>query len=283
MFIGHQKIWQFLKKSVQLDQLPHALLFSGQEKLGKKTLALELIKIINCQKKEEKLFNIKQLLDFVLIQAEDKQIQISQIRDLSWRLSLKPGSGLVKTAIIDEAHLMNQEAQSCLLKTLEEPKGRTLLILISEHPEMLFPTILSRLEVIKFYPVETKEIEDYLNKQGFDAEKSQEIAMISMGRPGMALDFAKNPQKLNFQKEKIQELEKVLEGDLSVRFQYAKDLSKDPSEIKNVLDVWIMYFRRILLSKVKKISETKYSLSYLLSKTNINSRLALEVLMLEFC
>lgn len=281
MLVGHQKIWRFLKKSVEINQLPHALLFSGQEKLGKKTLALELIKLIN---QEEKL---ERSLDFLLIEPQDKEIQISQIRDLSWRLSLKPYSAPFKTAVLDQAHLMNQEAQSGLLKTLEEPKGKTLLVLVSEYPEMLLPTILSRLEQIKFYPVEEQEIRDYLKGRA-DIE---DILKFSLGRPGMVIDFINNPQVLEFQRVKVRELKDMLQSDLASRFQYIKDLPKEPEGIREILDIWLGYFRELMLSEAKK---GNYSLArlnnilkklertrFLISNTNINSKLALEALVLE--
>ena len=154
MIIGHQKQWEFLKKSFELGRATHAYLFEGQEGLGKKTLAIELAKEIL---KED--VSKKHHPDYVLIEPEKKEIQIGQIRDFIWRLSLKPVLGQVKFAIINQAHSMNEEAQNCFLKTLEEPKGNALMILITEYPQMLLPTIRSRCEIIKFYPVKRSEIE----------------------------------------------------------------------------------------------------------------------------
>jgi len=293
MIIGHKKQWQFLKKSVKVGRFSHAYLFSGQEKLGKKTIAYEFIK----------LFFGNDITpshpDFIFVEPTEREIQIKQIRDLNWRLSLKPFSAPLKAVIIDQAHLMNAEAQNCFLKTLEEPRGETLLILISEYPEFLFPTIRSRTEIIKFYPVPKKEIKDHLKKQGIGEEKSGVISQISQGRPGVAIDFLNYPQKLKEREALINEIVKLTKPDLDLRFQYAKKISKT-ADLKEIFNVWLFYFREILLSKlnknnidkvgtdniskifkIKNILEKIQSTNFLISTTNVNPRLALEILMLE--
>lgn len=293
MVIGHQKQWQFLKQSVKLGKFSHAYLFSGQDKLGKRTIAYEFIKLFFGSDLT------KPHPDFIFIEPTEKEIQIKQIRDLNWRLSLKPFSAPLKAVIIDQAHLMNTEAQSCLLKTLEEPRGETLLILISEYPEFLFPTIRSRTEIIKFYPVSKKEIEDYLEKQGVDKEKIRVLSQVSQGKPGVAIDFLNQPQKLKEREGLLNEIVKLTKSDLDFRFQYVKELSKI-GDLKSVLDIWLFYFREVLISslnrintdkgrlsgssqlhKIKNILEKIQSTNFLISTTNVNKRLALEILILE--
>jgi len=309
MLIGHQKQWEFLKKTFDSGKLPHSLLFQGQEQIGKKTLALEFAKYLNCEKKDGKPchecrscqdIQNNRYPDLILIEPRDKEIQISQIRDLSWQLSLKPYFSNLKIAIIDNAHLMNQEAQNCFLKTLEEPKGNSLLILITEYPELLFSTILSRVQKIKFFPVRPEEIEIYLKKQGCSLEKIKEISRFSFGRPGRVNDFLEDPPKLENYKEKIKEILKISNSNLGFRLQYAKNLAEDPVAVKNTLEVWLRFFRGALLNsiasnpasvkgfnnystqKIKKIIENLQKISYWISNTNTNTRLALEILMLDF-
>ena len=289
MLIGHQKQWQFLQKSVKADRISHAYLFSGQEKLGKKTTAYELIKLFFGG-------DVKQVHpDLFFIGPIEKEIQIKQIRELNHRLSLKPFYAPLKTAIIDQAHLMNAEAQNCLLKTLEEPQGKTCLILVSEYPEFLFPTIRSRVETIKFYPVPTKEIESYLKEHGVNPEKSRLISQISRGKPGVAIDLLNYPQRLKEREVLLNEIIKLTKSDLAFRFQYAKKISQT-ADLKDILDIWLFRFREILLSrldkadkeednmiiiKLKNILEKIQSTNFLISTTNVNRRLALEILMLE--
>ncbi len=292
VIIGHQKQQEFLQKMTESQKIPHALLFVGQEKLGKKKVALQWVSDIF---KED--LSKKNHPDFFLIEPVNKEIQISQIRDLSWKLSLKNFSAPLKVVVIDQAHLMNAHAQNSLLKTLEEPQGKTLLILISEYPNLLFSTILSRVQKIKFFPVEKRKIQEYLKKQGFSEKDSRKIADFSLGSPGIAIDFANMPDKLKDYDQKIEELVSICSSNLAFRFNYAKDISKK-TDLKEILNVWLFYFRNILISKIKKESLTESEKNFslvklknilfqiqetksLISNTNVDSRLALENLMLE--
>ncbi len=322
--IGHQKQWQFLKKSAESGKLPHGLLFCGQGQLGKKTLAIELVKFLNCQSVNRlrphtneigsdgpcqicrNCQDIKKGVypDFVLVESDPlrEQIQISQMRNLIEKLSLRPYSALFKIAIIDRAHLMSQEAQSCFLKFLEEPKGNVVLILVTEYPRLLLPTILSRVQKLRFFPVKSTEIENYLLSQGIPEEKTKYLSSFSFGKPGQALDFLLNPQKLDNQKKYISDLIKIGNSDLASRFQYAKSLVEKKADVetkdsKEVLDTWLRYFRNIFLSrlngkkdeafkeyplsKLKDIIELIQTTNFLVSTTNVNLKSALENLLIK--
>ncbi len=294
MVIGHKKQTDFLKKSASLDKLSHAYLFSGQEKLGKRTAALEwaydLLKIENKPEQSHP--------DLILVSAPEKEIKIEQIKNLIWQLSLKPYSAPLKVAIIDDAHLMNQDAQNALLKTLEEPQDHTLLILISEYPLALLPTIISRCQRINFYQVAKSEMEKWLQGSKVPPEEAKQIIGIAVGQPGIAKEFMDNPEKLKDYLSKIKEIDKVASSDLNLRFQYAKDLSSSP-ELAESLDVWLSHFRNVLigiamsgsmdpvesagqpsLKKLKSVVKNIQKIKYLISATNVNARLALETLML---
>jgi len=266
--LKNPKQWQFLKKTAELGKTPHALLFYGQDACGKRALALEFIKLLNCEadKFESRpcrtcraCQDIEKNIhpDLTIVEPEEsREIKISQIRDLQNSLSFKPYSAPFKAAIIDKAHLLNQEAQSAFLKILEEPRGNSLFILISEYPEMLLPTILSRVERVRFYSPQVRE-------------KSKE------------------------EKEAIAEIIKLSRENLLSRFQYAKTLADKTTDLKEILDAWLSHFRDILLAaingqpsdysvvKLRKIIKAIQNITFLISTTNVNTRLALEILMLE--
>ena len=269
MMVTHQKQWQFLKKTFQLGKVPHAYLFYGQDPIGKKTLAIEFFKLLNCQAQnlESRPCQIcrscqdiekKVHPDFFIVEPQDKEIKIAQIRGLHSRLSLRAYSAPFKSVIIDGAHCLNQDAQSAFLKLLEEPKGKTLFILITEYPEMLLPTVLSRVERLRFYS---------------------------------------SPRTIDPQEKRIKEILQISQADLVSRFQYAKKLAGEPQDLKEVLDIWLRYFREIFISrlrqdyggqpkdysltKLRKILRLIQSTNFLISTTNVNPRLALEILMLE--
>ncbi len=309
MLIGHQKQWDFLKKAAENKRFSHAYLFAGREKLGKKTLALQWISFLTELLQEAKVekrtkFSLTNHPDLIFITPGEKEIQIVQIRDLIRKLSLKSSGAPFKAAVIDNAHLMNREAQSSLLKTLEEPRGETLLILISDKTQYLFPTILSRVQTVRFNSVAKEEIENYLSKQGVSKKETEEISGLASGRPGVALDLISDKRKLADFNQRIAELDKISNSALCFRFEYVKKLADDLESIKDVLDTWLAYFRDVLLArfsssklscrptnenferypaaKIKNIIENIQTTKFLLASTNANSKLALETLMLEF-
>ncbi len=315
MIIGHKKQWEYLAKAVKQGKIPQALLFSGEQNLGKKFVALKFAKLLNCENpKNDKPCEVckncqsieKNIYpDLVIVEPmeEKKEIEIGQIRELIARIALRSMSQGFKTIIIDSADTMNQEAQNALLKSLEEPKGKTIFILVAEHQNRLFPTILSRTQILKFYPAQNQEIEKLL--RGKISEKEiQEIISFSWGRPGRAINFIANPQEIKIEKQKIEQIQKLIDSDIAFRFQYAKQISEKRDELKQILELWTRYFRTAMihksqtpmtndqpnpndqtlnysLSKLKKILDKIEKTQFLLSTTNVNSKLALELLMLE--
>jgi len=311
--IGHEKQWQFFKKSFELGKISHAYLFCGEEGVGKMTVAKEFIKLLQCQGAFgegpcQKCFSCLQIEkaclpagrgfhpDLTLIAPGEGEIQISQIRDLCWTLSLKPYAALYKAAIIDEAEKMNSEAANALLKTLEEPSGHAVLILISSHPEMLPRTIVSRAQIIKFFPLPKLEIENYLKNQKLPEEKIKEIILVSEGKPGRVLNFLTNPSKLEEEKKKLKEFIQISHSDLSSRFQYVKKITENEENLGAILENWLRHFRNLLILhitsgekemdihpflKLQKIIKTIETINFLVSSTNVNPRLALEMVMLE--
>jgi len=297
MLIGHKKQQDFLERIIASGNIPHALMFVGQEKLGKRTLALEFAKKLLGNDSSG------QYPDLILIEPEGKDIQISQIRELSRKLSLKPYFSSFKVAIINDASSMNSQAQHSFLKTLEEPKGKTVLILVAESLNLFFPTIASRCEMIKFYPVTKGEIKDFLKTQELSAEEIEDIIKLSAGRPGEAVDLATDKSKLEKHRQAIEELKDILNSNLGSRFRYVKDLDKEKEEegaidAKGILNVWLGFFRDMLLfeleypekknsfgysvPKIEDIIKKTQEIIFLTSSTNANKKLALETLMLEF-
>lgn len=303
MTIGHKKQKEVLERIAKGKNIPHAILFSGVEKIGKKRVALEFIKNIFCEKEEGfcgecyscRTIDSSNFPDLSIIEPKDRNIEIEEVRDLQDRLSLKSYNNSLKVGIIDDAHLMRKDTQNALLKTLEEPKGDTLLIVITSYPQMLLPTIRSRLEEIKFSVVSRKEIEDYLISLGADVEKAKEIALISSGQIGKAIEFFKDEDKLKLFNKAVKDIISLAHSEMYKRFDFAKEFKENQDEIVSVLDIWERFLRREILLKVygnkgslenyslKKVKEVMDELEkakYLIENTNVNKKLALENLLI---
>ncbi len=159
------EVLRLLKDCLRHRHLAHALLFQGPVSAGQMEVARELAKALFCEAKKdweacEACANCHQLNQgvhpdfFVLALPKDSRvIKVEGIRDLIARASFKPFFASSKVLVIDQAHGMNEVAQNALLKTLEEPQGHTLFILISSAPEGLLATVRSRVQTFHFLPV----------------------------------------------------------------------------------------------------------------------------------
>lgn len=272
MVIGHQKILEFFQRSIQKQQLSHAYLFTGPAHLGKKTAAQEFIKMLGGQEIKKDIHPDILIVEPEMIEKKgikkEAEISIDQVRQIQHQLSLCPYQAPYKIALIDQAERMTREAANALLKTLEEPTPKTILILISSQPQLLLPTIISRCQIIKFLPVPLAEIEKSLiylmddtrlddtrkgvMRTGFrlSSINLKSIIRLSAGRPGLVIRYLNNPQLLQEQKQIINRLEHLIQTDINQRYQYAEEIAKDVAQARQTLNTWLLYFRDLLLVNV---------------------------------
>ncbi len=318
MIIGHQKILDYLRKSVAKDKVSHGYLFYGPEKIGKKKVAIEFAKILQCQESggpcgicrncQDIEKGIHPDLIFVRRGPESQEIEISQIRELRRILSLSPHLGNYKIAIVDESQNLNIEAANALLKTLEEPRGKTVLILISAFPNLLPKTINSRLQQIKFSFVPNNVMEDYLRKTDLDDGQQKEILKISSGRPGILEEILHDLKKKELYKSFMESIVRLVDFDYNERFEYVRKIAEDRQNSIKFLEGLNIFFRDIFLIKsgagdfiannflekdlmkmaghyqknhLQKILRLIKRLNEMIFFSNVNPRLCLEVLMLE--
>ncbi len=231
MIIGHQRILDFFRKSIKNNRLAHAYLFIGPNHLGKKTVALELIRMLTGDEIDTAVHP-----DIIVIEPEtietdkgvkkESEISIKKLREMQRQLNMFPYRAPYKIALINQAERMTSQASNCLLKTLEEPKSKTILILISSNSEFILPTITSRCQTIKFLSVAEKEIRKGLSTfpdlEKIPEKKLNQIIRLASGRPGLAIQYIKDPELLENQKEIIVQLERLLKSNISERYNYVK-------------------------------------------------------------
>lgn len=186
--LDSEKIRERLTRVLSASYFPHAFLFSGPKGTGKTSAARIVAKALNCEKnkkqrtknKEQKTKNKEQRtknsevepcnscescisitegrnLDILEIDAASNR-GIEEIRDLREKIKLAPVSAKYKVYIIDEVHMLTNEAFNALLKTLEEPPGHAVFILATTEPDKLLPTIISRCIRLNFHKAVKDEI-----------------------------------------------------------------------------------------------------------------------------
>jgi DNA polymerase-3 subunit delta' len=211
---GNARVKAALKRMLVSGRLPGALLFTGEEGIGKKLFALEVARALNCRTpKDHEACGVcssctrtaklnypqrddadewTQIIwtdhpDVGLVVAPKRVLRVEQMRQIEKEANFRPFEGKARVFLIDEADKLNDASANALLKVLEEPPRTSHLILITARPAMLLPTILSRCQMIRFSPLTPAEIESHLSKTNVDTRTARLRARAAGGSIGRAL------------------------------------------------------------------------------------------------
>src|SRR4029079_6015030 len=186
---GNSRVTAALKRMLVADRLPGAMLFTGEEGIGKKRFALEVARALNCRTPKDheacgvcsscvRIVKLNypqrddadewtQIIwtdhpDVGLVVAPKRVLRVDQMRQIEREANYRPFEGKARVFLIDEADKLNDNSSNALLKVFEEPPSTSHLILITSRPAMLLPTILSRCQTIRFSPLTPDDIEQHL-------------------------------------------------------------------------------------------------------------------------
>ena len=315
--IEQKEAKRILQSAIKNNRLSHAYLFVGPDGVGKRLIAKTLAKTLNCQKGDIDScdecrncirIDLNEYPDVKVIEPTGTSIKIEKMREIRREASFKPLEGKKKVYIIQEASAMTQPAANSLLKTLEEPQGETLFILTTSNIHGLLPTIISRCQLVRFRPLSTKVIEDFLiKKRGITNDEAYMASNLSEGSIGKALRMA-NSEKKELRNRVIDLIAKISLKDVEGIFKTAREFTQDRDQIPFVLSIISSWYRDLLIFKesegsaslvnidkkegitkeVEKYSreEIEEALSLLLRtvdyiKRNVNPQLAIENILLK--
>jgi DNA polymerase III subunit delta' len=257
---GHERQRAILQKAIAQERVGHAYLFSGINAVGKRTLACEFAKALNCDQLENfhdacgecsSCLKIRHLShpDMIYIAADGQFIRINAIREIQEQMKFRPLEGRWRAVIIDDADKMNDQAANALLKTLEEPSSANILILISSRPYSMPATIISRCRHMRFNPLPVTAIARFLmDAKEMEQEKACLLAGLSGGSIGRALELDQEDvvsQRAQF----IQLLTDTHKNDPISLLNLASFFGQDKKEIKQGLDILNSCFRDALIIK----------------------------------
>ncbi len=196
-------IWQRLSGQIQENRLGHALLFLGQEGLGKRVMLREFSQQLLCldsspasnlgpcgQCASCHLFNAGSHPDLFMVEPEEagKQIKIDQIRKVTDFVNTTPQKGNHKVVLLGPAEAMNNNASNALLKSLEEPSSKTTLLLYSHQPGSLLATIKSRCQLYSIYTPPWQQALSWL-EQNSQQTRLESALRLAKGAPLKAIDL----------------------------------------------------------------------------------------------
>ncbi len=200
--IGHERPKRFLRAALKSERLAHALLFHGEEGLGKLLTARVLAQAVNCEASPApdppdacglcrscRQIEAGSHPDVTILTATGEKGETEHAREIESRFIYRPLIGRQKIVVMDNVDLLRREAANALLKTIEEPPPDSLIVLVSSRPEALLPTIRSRCQEIRFAPLALDLVEEAVRRRrGLSEKDARFLAVISGGRLGLALE-----------------------------------------------------------------------------------------------
>jgi len=265
--LGHGWAADMLRRHIAAERLRHAYLFSGPNGVGRRMLALRFAQAINCTAPPEpgvpcgacrtcQQIDRMQQPDLIVVQSEGEgdSLKVDQVRELEHALALAPYESAYRVALLLRFEEATDGAQNALLKTLEEPNPRVVLLLTANEPENLKPTIASRCENLRLRPIPIEELARALReRENLPQEKAELIAHVAGGRPGIALRLTRDESLLAAREAWLEDFFRLLAESRRGRLKYSmRKIEKRPrdevkSELREGLAYWLSLWRDVLL------------------------------------
>ena len=263
--VGNNKIKEYLKSTIEANNVSHSYMFVGKLGIGKKIFAREYAKQIMCinggqcaefsPKDENKKcdscvkFDAKVNPDYLEIVPDGKTLKIDQIRKMQEKIAEKPIVSSKKVYVIDDADLMSEEGQNCLLKTLEEPPEYATIILIVSNESRILATIKSRCVILKFDKLSDAEIKSIM------PNLSDDFIKILEGSLANTEDADKKVMQYNELKKIIDVVENGNKTQLFTDFDLLYTNKDDIITLLEYLN--IIFYEKKWLDCIKIVEETK--------------------------
>ncbi len=262
--LGHEKPIEFLKRAIKQDKVSHSYLFLGNEGIGKKWVAVQFAKTLNCLEGSAKegdacdrcvsCRKIDRHLhpDVLVIEPEGQTLKVDQVRQMQRDLAYRPYEGQRRVCILTAADRMAPNMSNTLLKTLEEPPLHTVIILLANNPRMLLPTILSRCQPIRFHSLPIPLVSNWLMEhRGFNEEEAHLLASLSEGSPGKALEIREEIDQIP-RAELLMDFVGLKSFPFEKKEGWAESLSSNRESVILILEVAKTLLRDLVMMKTLK-------------------------------
>jgi len=268
--VGNNHIIEFLSKSIINNKVAGSYIFCGPDNLGKTTVANYFARSLVCQNSEKGAGSLpcgecqdcQQVEkgvhgDIHLIKKEKdkKNISIEQVREFIRTLGMSSFLNPYKIGVVKHAEYLSSEAANALLKTLEEPRKRVIIILVTTDITALPTTIVSRSQILKFNPVKAGIIYDYLVKE-YQAKRSlaKDFSRLCLGRPALAVKFLEDEEFFDIYLKRARVFLQFSGQDINKRLASIEELIGTKASgqesvriAKRIIEIWQGLVRDLLL------------------------------------
>ena len=285
--VGQSHISQTLKNAILRKRVSHAYLFAGPRGTGKTSLAKIMGKAVNCLDLQEgepcnkclncQAINEGSFMDYFEIDAASNR-GIDEIREMREKVKFAPSQGRTKVYVIDEVHMLTNEAFNALLKTLEEPPEHVIFILATTEPQKIPLTILSRCQRYDFKKIHEEGIKERLQEiieaEKITVENTALDLIIRKAEGGMrdaisildqGLSASENNQISLSEIEKVlgtlnsyqlrNIFEQVFTGDIEKTLGSLDSYLSEGKEVKQIVKDMVDYLRQIIIYKASGESQ----------------------------
>ena len=258
--IGQNEIVNVLKAVLKDDSTRHAYIFAGPEGIGKRMVAKIFAAALLCAERNYfnrcescqscRLFESGTNPDFYVVEAEGTSISVDDIRRMQQDVSVRPMYSAKKVYLIAEADKMTVQAQNCLLKTLEEPPGYTVIILTAANSNSLLETIRSRSILYNFRKNTDEEVKTCIQKiKGDELSGVDFIVSYADGIPGRAIELVESEEfKINRDKA-LEVILRLRNSKLIEIFDVYDFFEENKDNIDSILDIMLIFYRDLLITK----------------------------------
>ncbi len=275
-FLSHGETYRVLFHQFENRSAVHAYLITGEKGTGKKTLAKLMGAALLCTSETSKpCGNCKNCLlsetgehpDMILIEKGNPiapgikkgrtTIPVEDIREMIRLCGIRSPEGNMHVVLIFDADTMTVQAQNCLLKTLEDPPSGTCIILVTDHPETLLTTIISRCRPVRTIAWPDEYIQQVLSGNGVSSERAKNAISAANGSIGRALELSSDDQYWELREEILDAFFKTSSRSDVLRISTSwKDRKQEADQIFSILDHFVRVLTEARFGNYSKVDRS---------------------------
>lgn len=293
--IGHGRVVDVLRRSLGTGKTAHAYIFEGPSGCGRRKTALALIQALFCPVAVDDACGICPScrkvasgnhadIHYVEPLPDKRDISIGQLRDLQRDLAMRPYEAPRSACIIEPADRMNISSANSFLKTLEEPPGNAIIILITENADTLLQTIRSRCRRVRFAPLSPEHVRYLLELNGMDSDKAALLAPLADGSMRRAVELD-NDSLIARREQLVRHISCLSLERIVTVFDASEELSGNREETLETIDMLVSLSRDMmfLAAGYREIVNTSVQLvlERLVSRLNLQGTLRLATAVMD--